>query len=179
MRKYGIFLLLSFAFTLSLAGYKLFIVVTHPIKFKNEIAVIAEKYDLSPSLVAGVIKVESFYNQYAKSNKNACGLMQVKLSTAKYVANLYNISLPNEYNIYNIENNIEYGCAYLNYLSGKFDDIDTILSAYNAGETTVLSWLKNKEYSQNGQVLDKIPYNETKNYVKKVKLNMKFYEKIY
>ena len=179
MRKSAILLLIVSVFTLSLAGYKLFLVATHPIKYKSEIVISAKKYNLDPSLVAGVIKVESFYNQYAKSNKNACGLMQVKLSTAEYVSNIYNITLPNEYNIYNIENNLEYGCAYLNYLSTKFSNIDTILAAYNAGETAVRNWLKNPEYSPDGQTLKKIPYKETRNYVKKVKINIKFYQKIY
>lgn len=179
MRKSAILLLIMSVFTFSLAGYKLFLVITHPIKYQKEISVMAEKYDLDPSLVAGVIKVESFYNQFAKSNKNACGLMQVKLSTAEYMSDIYEINLPNEYDIYDVENNLEYGCAYLNYLSNKFSNLDTILAAYNAGETIVRSWLKNPEYSQDGHTLKKIPYKETRNYIKKVKINIKFYEKIY
>ena len=179
MRKYAIFLLIMSVFTFSLAGYKLFLVATHPIKYKSENVVASKKYNLDPSLVAGVIKVESFYNQFAKSNKNACGLMQVKLSTAEYMSDIYEINLPNEYNIYNVENNLEYGCAYLNYLSNKFSNQDTILAAYNAGETVVRSWLNNPEFSRDGKTLIKIPYKETENYIKKVKINIKFYNKIY
>ncbi|MBR1988462.1 MAG: lytic transglycosylase domain-containing protein [Clostridia bacterium] len=179
MRKYAIILLLSAFFTFSLAGYKLFLVATHPVKYQKEIVIASQKYNLDPSLVAGVIKVESFYNQYAKSNKNACGLMQVKLSTAEYMSDIYNIAQPNDYSLYHVENNIEYGCAYLNYLSKKFSNLDTILAAYNAGETTVRNWLNNPEYSIDGKTLKKIPYKETENYIKKVKINMKFYMRIY
>ena len=64
-------------------------------------------------------------------------------------------------------------------LHWKFENIETILASYNAGETRVRTWLKDKNYSKNGKILDYIPYEETRNYLKKFKNNMKFYEKVY
>jgi len=179
MKTPTIFLLLISSFCLLLASYKTYTAITHPIKYENEIACYAEKYSLSPSLVASIINVESSYKKNAKSSKNAIGLMQIKLSTANYVASLYNMPTLTEDELFKPKTNIEYGCMYLNYLSKKFSDTNTMLASYNAGETVVRSWLNNEEYSLNKKSLKLIPYEETKNYVKKENKNIKYYEKIY
>ena len=66
-----VILILSIAFAYILLGGKLFLVLTHPIKFENYINFYAEKTNLSPSLIARLINVESGYKTNAKSNKNA------------------------------------------------------------------------------------------------------------
>ena len=53
-----------------------------------------------------------------------------------------------------------------------------MLAAYNAGPNRVSQWLKDPQYSQNGQ-LTEIPYEETKNYVKKVQSAKEKYETYY
>ncbi|MCQ2564867.1 MAG: lytic transglycosylase domain-containing protein [Clostridia bacterium] len=180
MRKFVIvILILSIAFAYILLGGKLFLVLTHPIKFENYINFYAEKTNLSPSLIASLINVESGYKTNAKSNKNALGLMQIKLETAIYVAGLNGLTLPTETDLYVPETNIQFGTLYFEYLQTKFEDIITCLCAYNAGETRVRSWLKNTNYSLDGKILNTIPFSETKNYVNKVLSNQKFYQKVY
>ena len=105
--------------------------------------------------------------------------MQIKLSTANYVASLYSMPTLTEYELFDPKTNIEYGCMYLNYLSKKFENTNTMLASYNAGETVVRSWLNNKEYSFDKISLNNIPYKETNNYVKKINKNIKYYKKIY
>ncbi len=180
MRKFIITLLIvTISFAYILLGCKLFLALTHPIKFQNYINFYAEKTNLSPSLIASIINVESSYNNNAKSNKQALGLMQIKLETATYVANLNGMTSPTEDELFNPEINIQFGTLYFKYLQGKFDDVVTSLCAYNAGETRVRSWLKNAEYSSDQKTLKIIPYKETKNYVNKVLKNLKFYKQIY
>ena len=178
MKQCAIFLLIIIFFTFGLAGYKLFLCVTHPIKYQNLIIETSLKYNLDPKVVASLINVESSYETNAKSNKNAIGLMQIKLATASYIAALNNEVSPTEKDLYLPEINIKFGCMYLQYLNKKFKDIYTSLAAYNAGETRVRNWL-NSTYSTNGISLEFIPYKETENYVKRVKNNLKFYSKIY
>ena len=74
--------------------------------------------------------------------------------------------------------NIIYGCKYLKYLLNKFEDINTTLCAYNAGETRVRTWLKSN-YSTDGKTLNFIPFEETRKYVNKIQKNMKFYKKYF
>ena len=60
----------------------------------------------------------------------------------------------------------------------RFEDVDVVICAYNAGETVVRSWLNDNYYSNDGKTLSKIPYQETQNYLKKVKYNQNVYRKI-
>ena len=179
MKFWAVIILIFSAFTFVLAGYKTYQVFLHPIKFENEIKTYSKIYELEPSIVASLINTESSYNENAKSNKNAIGLMQIKLETANYLDEIYDRKFISEKELFDIEINIKYGCEYLRYLLNKFDDINTTIAAYNAGETRVRSWLKNEDYSFDGKTLKIIPFKETNNYVKKIKNNLKFYKKIY
>ncbi|MBQ8430848.1 MAG: transglycosylase SLT domain-containing protein, partial [Clostridia bacterium] len=67
---------------------------------------------------------------------------------------------------------MEIGTIYLKYLIAKFDNFYTAIASFNAGETIVRNWLKNKEYSNDGKTLFYIPYTETRNYLKKIKNNI-------
>ena len=67
-----------------------------------------------------------------------------------------------------------------NYLADKFDNnIELALAAYNAGPGNVQSWLNDKETSHNGEELNKIPYKETENYVKKFNNAYEQYKELY
>ena len=62
----------------------------------------------------------------------------------------------------------------------EFDNnLDLVLAAYNAGSGNVSKWLQNREYSDDGSSLDRIPFEETENYLKKVNANYKVYRLIY
>ena len=162
-----------------LSGYNLYLVFTHPIKFENYINFYAEEFDLNPALVASVINVESSYNVKARSNKNAIGLMQIKLTTANYLNTLNEKNLIEEKELFNPNINIKFGCEYLRYLMNKFENLTTVLASYNAGETRVKTWLKSSTFSDDGKTLKNIPYLETKNYINKINKNIAFYEKIF
>ena len=131
------------------------------------------------AMAMSIIKAESKFNKNAKSTANAIGLMQIKLGTANYVLSLAGESEIDEQQLFEPETNIKIGVRYLVYLSGKFQSIETILCAYNAGETTVNNWLRQANYSTDGKTLDEIPYPETKSYVKKVMMNYKIYKKVF
>lgn len=151
-----------------------------PVKYKNQIETYATKFNLPPALIASLINTESSYNQNARSSKNAIGLMQIKLSTAKYMIEFYNLNTTiTENELYDVNKNLYFGCMYLNYLFKKFDNFTTAIASYNAGETNVRTWLKNANYSNDGKTLIKIPFDETDNYIKKINKNLKFYKKIY
>ena len=132
------------------------------------------KYAASPALAFSVMKAESGFSESAVSEAGAVGLMQLMPSTAQFVSERNQIEYRAE-RLYEGEYNAMLGCLYLNYLSSRFPDESTMLAAYNAGEGTVSSWLKNAQYSDDGIRLKSIPYAETQRYVKKV-LN---YRKIY
>ena len=148
----------------------------YPLKYKEEILFYSEKYDLSPTLVSSVINTESSFNTYAISNKGAKGLMQLKDTTAEYIANMMG---ENGYELFDHETNIKYGCFYLRYLLNKFNDEKTALASYNAGEGNVRVWLKDPRYSYDGKILHTIPFPETDKYLKKIYKSLEKYQKLY
>lgn len=154
-------------------------IVLYPIKFKTEIITNCKIFNVSPALVASVINAESRYNTNAISNKGAMGLMQILPSTATWIATQIGQKNFKPADLLISETNIKMGCFYLNYLSQKFFNLTTILSAYNAGEGVVFSWLSSKKLSADGKLLNEIPYKQTEMYVKKIDSNMKFYLKVY
>ena len=137
-------------------GYLCLMKSLYPLKYRAEVFSAASEYGLEPSLVFAFIKVESDFNHNAVSNKNAVGLMQITEKTGAYIAKLNGVK---EYDLTDAKTNIKFGCFYLNYLLLKFDNLDTAVCAYNAGEGKVSGWLKDKECSQDGITLKKIPFN--------------------
>lgn len=138
--------------------------VLYPTKFKNIVVQNAKVYSLEPALVYAVIKAESNFDEKAKSNSNALGLMQLLPTTANWIAEELNVSF-NESDLFDPEVNVRFGCFYLKYLYDRFGDTDVVVAAYNAGETKVKDWL-----GENGKLnVEKIDYPETRNYLKKVK----------
>ena len=178
--KTAVYILIFFScVAFILCGYNLFQVFTHPLEFKNEIVACSEEYELPPELIASIINVESSFKEKSKSNKEAIGLMQIKLTTANYLNDLNGKELITEDDLFKPEINVNYGCHYLRYLINKFENINTALASYNAGETRVRTWLKSGIYSTDGINLSYIPFEETRNYVEKINKNIKFYKKYF
>lgn len=148
--------LFSFFFIYGFSGY---------FRCRTFINKYSSAYGLDKNEVAAIIKAESNFNPNAKSREGATGLMQIMPETADFIARLSGID---KYNLYDERTNIRFGCFYLRYLKNKFYSDGTVYAAYNAGEGKVREWLKNKDYSEDGENLSVIPYPETRNYVRKV-----------
>jgi soluble lytic murein transglycosylase len=115
----------------------------------------ADSYQLEEALVKAVIKVESDYQPRIVSKKGAQGLMQLIPSTAK------SLKVNNPFDPYE---NIRGGSEYLRRMLDLFNNnLELALAAYNSGPTTVKRF---------GGIP---PYNETQNYVKKVKRYLDHY----
>ena len=145
---------------------------------KDVVAKYAEKFNIEKSLIFAVIKAESKFNKNARSGAGAIGLMQVKLSTANYVLSLNDESEITEGELFEADTNIKCGVMYLRYLLDKFENLETSICAYNAGETKIREWLQNPELSTDGKSLKSVPYAETLNYLSKVKFNMRVYKNV-
>jgi len=108
----------------------------------------APQYAIDPDLVMALIAVESGFNVTAVSPKNAQGLMQLIPGTAER----FGVK-----NVYNPQQNLRGGLAYLRWLMAYFKgDVALVLAAYNSGEETVERYRGIP------------PYAETRNYVKQI-----------
>lgn len=145
--------------------------VFYPVKFESEIAMASSEFNVDKALIISVIKVESGFNENAKSASGAVGLMQIMPKTASWIAEMLGEDY-NEQSLLNPEYNIRFGTFYLNYLLNKFNDLDMVLACYNAGEGRVLAWVSEGEQFN----VNLVPYKETANYIEKVKNNYKIYK---
>lgn len=115
----------------------------------------ADKFRLDQALVKAVIKVESNFNPKVVSKKGAQGLMQLMPETAREVG----VSNP-----FDPSDSIYGGTLYLRKMLDSFElNLDHALAAYNAGPGAVRKY---------GGIP---PYEETQNYVKRVRYYYDYY----
>ena len=118
-------------------------------KYSQYVIAAANRYNLSPALIYGIIQTESAFNPYAVSHANAYGLMQVIPATAgKDVYNLIKkrSGEPTKEVLFSPANNIDIGSAYLHILQtrylvkikNKLSQEYAMISAYNGGAGNVL-----------------------------------------
>lgn len=148
----------------------------YPLNYKKQALAYAEEYSLEPALVFAVIKVESGFDKNAESAKGAKGLMQITDETGEYIAKKLGTE---EYDLFDVETNLRFGCFYLRYLLSGFLCERTAVAAYNAGEGNVRKWLESYDYSDDGITLKNVPFKETETYLKKIYESIEKYKKIY
>ena len=136
----------------------------------------SEEYGVPEALTLAVIKTESNFRADAVSRAGAMGLMQMMPLTFRDMQS----RIGEEYNddmLLDPEISIKYGTYYLAYLYRYFDNWENAVAAYNAGMGNVSSWLKNDEYSKDGELIN-IPFTETDRYLKRVQSSLLQYEEI-
>ncbi|MDO5123503.1 MAG: lytic transglycosylase domain-containing protein [Eubacteriales bacterium] len=180
----GVLLTAIIITTLSISGclqstINRFLMRIYPLQYEAEIMEASETYGLEPEFIAAVIYAESEFNPDAQSHAGAKGLMQIMPDTFMWLVDLRDDNLTEE-DMLTPSVNIDYGCYYISYLNGIVPgDIYNAAAAYNAGFSHVQEWLQNPDYSADGLVLDTIPFEETHNYINKIKLAEEKYAELY
>ncbi len=154
----------------------------YPKTYQETVVLYQEKYGIEGNLIFAVIKAESNFDKDAISNRNAIGLMQLMEETAKDVARKNDIELDTENikeELCDVNKNIQIGTCYLSTLIERYQNKEVALAAYNAGIGTVDGWIEKGIIRKDGTDIEKIPYKETNNYVRKILRDYKIYEDLY
>jgi soluble lytic murein transglycosylase len=123
---------------------------------------------LDPSLVAGIIYAESRFRDQT-SHAGARGLMQITPATADYIAEKSGGTRFVHGDLATPQINISYGAWYLRYLLDRYDEnVVLALCAYNGGEGNVDRWLREGHITDTAFTLDRVPFPETREYVRRV-----------
>ena len=102
----------------------------------------ANEHGVSPSLVNGIIWVESKFLPRARGRHGPVGLMQLMPRTARAVAR----EMGMRYRPYDVKFNIHAGTYYFARMVERFDgDLDLALAAYNIGPGRVRGWLRDNQ----------------------------------
>jgi soluble lytic murein transglycosylase len=147
---------------------KEFLPLAYPLGFWNIVSEVSESEDVDPYLVIALIREESRFDPDAVSSAGAIGLMQLMPFTARRIKKELKIELSDSSEIHEVEKNISLGTRYFSKLLKEFGRIPLAIAAYNAGENALRRWLRESNHKGIDEFIEDIPYQETKDYVKKV-----------
>ncbi len=127
----------------------------------------SRKYDIPEELILGIIRRESAFHSSIESHAGAVGLMQLMPSTASDLASRYRMQ---DWNLTNPSDNIRLGTAYIDWLKERYwtENYAEILAAYNGGGGNLRKWKRIYGDQDIQLFIQGIPYQETRNYVRKV-----------
>jgi len=152
----------------------------YPEPHRNLVFSAAYEYKVDPYLVFAIIRAESKYQNGAESPAGARGLMQIMPETARWIAEQQGISDFDPDSLHDPETNIRFGCWYLADLNREFDGrTPLVVAAYNAGRGKLNEWMTEEKWDGSPNSIEKIPFRETRLYVKSVLKNYEAYQAIY
>jgi soluble lytic murein transglycosylase-like protein len=173
-------------------------------QFRSIVLTHAQRYNLDPALITAMIHTESSFDPFARSRSSAYGLMQLVPHTAGREAYMtvygQDHPLSPEY-LYDPDNNIELGAAYLNILQDRYLRAITnpisrtycAVAAYHAGPSNVgRAFIPQQSIQQATPVINRLtpadvydrlvqalPAMESRNYVRSVISRLKKYREWY
>ena len=153
-----------------------------PLIFKQYIYSQAKLFNIDPLMMTSVIRQESVFDHNSMSFAGARGLMQIMPFTGKrfYQPEKENRDFQANF-LFDPIVNIRIGTRYLKELYSKYNgNWVKILSCYNAGPEAVAEWeLRFSETKDPDEFVERIPFPETRNFVKRVLRNRGAYRTIY
>jgi soluble lytic murein transglycosylase len=150
-----------------------------PLRHEDIIRQQAAEKDLDPSLVAGMIYVESRFSDRT-SAAGAKGLMQIMPETAQFIADRSGGTNFSQDDLSTAQVNISYGAWYLRWLLDHYHgDESSAVAAYNAGVGNVDRWAAQAASAGHKLGAADIPFPETRAYVQRVLDSRKRYAKAY
>ncbi len=131
---------------------------------------------LDEAWVYGLIRQESRFVADIKSSAGAVGLMQLMPATARWVAQKVGLKdFRGGMQTANVDTNLNLGTWYLKHVLDTLDNQPVLASAaYNAGPGRARAW-RAEAPMEAAIYAESIPFNETRDYVKKVMSNANYY----
>jgi soluble lytic murein transglycosylase len=143
----------------------------YPTPYFDQVAPRARQVGLDPAWVYGLMRQESRFITDAKSGVGAKGLMQLMPATAKWVAKKIGMTHYHPTKVTEMDINVTLGTNYMRMVMDSLDDHPVLASAaYNAGPGRARKWRAEKPL-EGAIYAETIPFNETRDYVKKVMAN--------
>jgi soluble lytic murein transglycosylase len=123
---------------------------------------------LDPYVVAALVAQESNFDPVIISHANAIGLMQVMPTTGRGLARKLGVRPYSTKRLQEAEVNVRLGTQFFADSIRKFGGVHFALAAYNAGDSRVASWQRERPGMAQDEFIDDIPFPETQNYVKRI-----------
>jgi len=149
-----------------------------PLPYEASLRREAARNEFDPMLAAGLIRQESTFQADIVSHANAVGLMQVLPKTGKLLAKQLKVRYTKA-KLFDPEYNLELGMLYIAGLLKSTGEPEYALAAFNAGEDRIAAWRAERNYEEIPELVESIPFTETRDYVQIVMRNADVYRQIY
>ena len=147
----------------------------YPAPYRDQIHARARDAGIDTAVLLGLIRQESRFVADARSSVGASGLMQLMPGTARWTAKKVGLDFRAE-NITDPAVNLQLGSAYLKRVLDEFGaSLPMAAAAYNAGPGRPRKWREGGGTLEPAVWAESIPFNETRDYVKKVLANSVYY----
>lgn len=147
--------------------------------YREQFRAYAAEHGLDEAWVFGLVRQESRFVADARSSAGASGLMQLMPATAKWVAGKLGMKQYRQALVTDLDINISLGTYYLKHVLDTLDNQPVLASAgYNAGPGRARAWRADDEM-EGALYSETIPFNETRDYVKKVMANATYYARVF
>jgi soluble lytic murein transglycosylase len=153
--------------------------LVYPVLEREELNASSKQNGLDPALVASLIRQESNFNPRATSPVGARGLMQLMPPVGRTLAKSKGIAGYSDESLYDPVVNIRLATTHLSSLFRRTSNLEQVLAAYNAGESRVARWKLKKGSSDPEIFTERIPFVETRDYVRSIVRNRAFYSTLY
>lgn len=154
--------------------------ILYPFPYRTLITREARDREMDPFIAAALIRQESMFEARITSHVGARGLMQIMPATGREIAQQVGIEPWDAEVLYHPEINVHLGTRYLKEHLVEYDgSLPAVFSAYNAGPHRVERWSELPEYGSDELFTERIPYSETRNYVRILTRNHAVYEGLY
>ena len=150
----------------------------YPLPYEAAVRREAAKNDFDPMLAAGLMRQESTFQADAVSYADAIGLMQVLPKTGKLLARQLKIRYSRN-KLFEPDYNLELGMRYIAGLLRATGAPEYALAAFNAGEDRIAAWRAERNYEELPELVESIPFTQTREYVQIVLRNAEVYRMIY
>jgi soluble lytic murein transglycosylase len=150
----------------------------YPLPYEPALRREAMKNGFDPMLAAGLIRQESTFQADAVSHKNAVGLMQVLPQTGRLMARQLRVRYTKN-SLFEPDFNLQVGMVYVTGLLRNLGAPEYALAAFNAGEDRIALWRSERNYEEIPELVESIPFTETRDYVQIVLRNAEVYRMIY
>lgn len=147
----------------------------YPTPYRDLMQAYVRDNGLDEAWVYGLIRQESRFQNYARSNVGASGVMQVMPATAKWIAKRMKVREFQPGMIHKLDTNLQFGTFYLRHVLDNVNGQALVATAaYNAGPSRAKRWVGTQPL-EGSIYAETIPFSETRDYVQKVLGNAYFY----
>jgi soluble lytic murein transglycosylase len=154
--------------------------VVYPFPYRDIVVREARRNGLDPFVVAGLIRQESYFSPVAVSGAGAVGLMQVMPETGRQLASAAGVSNYRPALLSDPDANVRIGTRFLAAQMRRWNGReDFVFAAYNAGPSRVQRWRLFPEQRDAERFIERIPFEETRDYVKQVSFHAAVYRRLY